>query len=194
MTSNVPDIFKPLFDVYEQMDNDWDRIAKTYGFKCNGCEDNCCKSLFFHHTHIEKSYFLYGFSTLASDKKAGILEKAKHYIEKTFPNKNSVKSQKIMCPANENESCLLYQYRPMICRLHGLPHQICRPGFDPIKGPGCDAGKFDKKSHHPLDRTPLYQQMAQVEITFRSNMDNPGKLKETIAQILLSHQPDEFSV
>ncbi len=186
MTSNIPDIFKPLFDLYDQMDKNWANIAKAYEFKCNGCEDNCCKSLFYHHTHVEKNYFLYGFSTLDQGKQKQIRKKAKYYVKKTFLKNDTIKSQKIMCPTNENGSCLLYQYRPMICRLHGLPHQICRPGFDPIIGPGCDAGKFDEKTDFSLDRTPFYQQMAQVEMAFRSNMDTPYKLKETIAQILLS--------
>ncbi|MCF6248244.1 MAG: hypothetical protein L3J69_12920 [Desulfobacula sp.] len=186
MTQNTPDIFRPLCDLYDRMDQSWNKIAKEVDFQCSGCKDNCCKSLFFHHTHIEKNYFLYGFSFLAPDKKIQFHKKAKQYVEKTFSHQKAGESQKIMCPVNENGYCLLYQYRPMICRLHGLPHEICRPGFDPIKGPGCDAGQFDEKNHFFLDRTPFYQQMARMEITFRSNMNSPGKIKETIAQILLS--------
>ncbi|MBU1340971.1 MAG: hypothetical protein KKE44_12180 [Proteobacteria bacterium] len=178
--------FELLATLYCKMDQTWDKVAAAYPFKCDGCEDNCCKSLFFHHTHIEKAYFLNGFNQLDPDRKRIILDKAKEYCKKTFPKNREIKSLKIYCPVNENGRCLLYPYRPMICRLHGLPHELNRPGFKPVMGAGCDAGRFEGKAIIKFDRTPFYQHMIQIETAFRQDSNKTGRLKETIAQMLLS--------
>ncbi|MCP3874925.1 MAG: hypothetical protein GY699_17455 [Desulfobacteraceae bacterium] len=188
---NKNTIFESLALLYNTMDKTWDMVAHKYPFKCNGCEDNCCKSLFFHHTHIEKAYFLHGFNQLDQDKKEIILTKANIYYKKTFPqdskiNGSKIKSLKLYCPANEDGLCLLYVFRPMICRLHGLPHELCKPGFKPFLSSGCNAGQFDDKPYIKFDRTPFYQQMAQIEIAFRNHSNKDGKIKQSIAQMLLS--------
>ncbi len=179
-------IFKPLAALYDAMDKTWNKIAEGYHFKCNGCEDNCCKSLFFHHTYIEKAYLLHGFNALDSNRKEKILGKAANYCKRTFPQSPEIKSLKICCPVIEDGRCLLYPYRPMICRLHGLPHELSKPGFKPVKGAGCNAGLFDDKPYIKFDRTPFYQQMAQIELAFRQDLNKPGRIKETIAQMLVS--------
>jgi len=73
----------------------------------------------------------------------------------------------------------------MICRLHGLPHELCIPGATPVKKPGCCAGQFDDKPYIKFDRTPFYKQMAQIEMKFRQDFNKIDKIKETIAQMLL---------
>ncbi len=168
------------------MDTAWKKIADSYQFQCNGCEDNCCRSLFFHHTHIEKAYLLYGFDQLDQKKKKAALERAEDYFQKIFPADGEIKSLKIMCPLNENEKCIVYPYRPMICRLHGLPHEIRNPGSNPLMGKGCESGRFNKKAYIPFDRTPFYQNMVQIESDYRITSKRNGKIKETIAQMLLS--------
>ncbi len=181
--------FTPLIHLYETMDAQWEKAARAYSFTCNGCKDNCCTSLFFHHTFIEQAYLRHGFSRLSPAKKQQILDLAKVYCEKTFAAGNDFLSRKIMCPVNENGQCLLYKFRPMICRLHGLPHELHRPGAAPARGPGCDAGQFESMPYFPFDRTGFYQQMAQVEMAFRQIYQLSGKPKLTIAQILLSENP-----
>jgi len=177
-------IFKSLCETYTQMDQAWDTIARNYGFQCNGCNDNCCKSLFFHHTKVEKAYLRHGFSLLDTKTQKKILGNAKNYLEKTFQEAGVEKSKKIMCPVNENGSCLLYPFRPMICRLHGLPHELCRPNASKIMGPGCDAGNFEDKPYIAFDRTPFYREMARIEISFCSTTGQAGRIKETIAHML----------
>jgi hypothetical protein len=183
MTINL---FSTIANLYKDMDNTWSKVALQYDFQCNGCEDNCCKSLFFHHTYIEKSYLIHGFSLLDKDKKKTVILKAQNYYKKTFSRGSEIKSLKIMCPLNEEGRCLLYLYRPMICRLHGLPHELCRPGSQPVRADGCNAGSFNKRSYITFDRTPFYKQMAQIEMEFRQDFNKSGKLKETVAQMIIS--------
>ncbi len=168
------------------MDDTWNRVAAQYQFQCNGCKDNCCQSLFFHHTHIEKAYLHHGFETLEQNKKKDVIDKAEYYCRKTFPTSGEAKSLKIMCPLNENGRCILYAYRPMICRLHGLPHEIRKPGYNPVMGKGCEAGLFNNKPYILFDRTTFYQNMAQLEADYQKKMKKDRKIKETVAQILLS--------
>jgi len=180
------DPFKALKDLYTAMDTIWNKVAAAYHFKCTGCEDNCCTALFYHHTHIEKAYLIHGFHGLDQNKKEKILARAKPYCEKTFPQNPEKKALKLFCPVNKDGHCLLYPFRPMICRLHGLPHELKTPGGESVKGPGCAAGLFDAKPYIKFDRTPFYQQMAQIEIRFRQDLNKTGKIKETIAQMLVS--------
>ncbi|OGR58368.1 MAG: hypothetical protein A3J80_01525 [Desulfobacula sp. RIFOXYB2_FULL_45_6] len=87
--------------LYQSMDEIWNRIAALYQFQCTGCEDNCCKSLFFHHTHVEKAYLRHGFDQLEPGRKNEILSRAEDYCQKTFIENETGKSRKIMCPLNE---------------------------------------------------------------------------------------------
>jgi Fe-S-cluster containining protein len=182
------DIFKPLITLFNNMDKTWNKIAESYLFQCNGCEDNCCKSLFFHHTYIEKAYLLYGFNALDQNTKETIQERAQKYCKKTFSQAREIRSHKIYCPVNEKGLCLLYKFRPMICRLHGLPHEIDRPGSFPVRGPGCDAGMFNTKPYIKFDRTPFYRAMVQIESDYRGNINKTDKIKQSIAQMLISQK------
>lgn len=177
--------FTQLIHAYKTMDEAWDRAAGRYDFKCSGCTDNCCQSLFFHHTFIETHYLIAGFEQLDPHIQKDVKEKAAAYIEQTFTADEPVTSRKIMCPLNREGLCILYRHRPMICRLHGLPHELCRPGRAPVKGPGCDAGQFDSKSYIPFDRTPFYQMMAKAEMQFRTRHSLTGKIKQTVSHMLL---------
>jgi Fe-S-cluster containining protein len=181
----IEPLFKSLATLYDTMDTAWNKVAAAYHFQCNGCADNCCKSLFFHHTYIERDYLRHGIKTLAQDSRHIILDKAERYCKKTFHPAGETKSLKIYCPANDNHCCLLYAYRPMICRLHGLPHELSRPGLKPIISKGCAAGLFDNQPYIRFDRTPFYQQMAQIEMTYRQTVNKTDKVKQTVAQMLL---------
>ena len=188
----TPDRFQDLAALFSDMDRTWDRVASEYGFQCRGCEDNCCFSLFFHHTHVERAYLISGFSELPRADRAEILAKAEDYCTRTFGPEDTAgaalepASRKRPCPLLLDGRCRLYVYRPMICRMHGLPHELHKPGMPVIKGPGCDAGRFGEHAYVPFDRTPFYRRMAGIEMAYRDAAGVSGKVKETIAQILLS--------
>ncbi|MDD9302814.1 MAG: hypothetical protein HUK40_10975 [Desulfobacter sp.] len=189
----MPNHFHQLSDLFSTMDHAWDKISAQYQFQCQGCKDNCCFSLFYHHTHVEKAYLLHGFNTLVPEDQKEILTQAKSYCKSTFfKDENTCKkapeSQKIPCPLLLDGKCRLYKFRPMICRMHGLPHEIHKPGVPVIKGPGCSAGQFDTKPYVPFDRTPFYRQMAKVEMDYRYATGKTQKIKLTIAQMLVNEE------
>lgn len=188
------ELFDPLIDLFNEIDYVYEQTAAKYGFICRGCENNCCTSLFFHHTFVEKAYLQEGFSNIDLDLKTRILEKAEYYIDKVvskprdldFQKHKEVESSKLMCPLNEGGQCLLYSYRPMICRFHGLPHVLKLPGCQEIRFPGCAAGNFDKYPYYTFDRTSFYHSMTKVEMSFRKTTCKAGKIKMTIAEMLLN--------
>ncbi|NWH03733.1 YkgJ family cysteine cluster protein [Desulfobacter latus] len=194
--TNTPEYFSPLIQLYQDMDNAWNQVAQQYGFQCNGCTDNCCLSLFFHHTHAEASFLEFGLQTLPRKDQMQVLALSRDYCRQTFSgpanNHSRPASQKIPCPLLKKNMCSLYNFRPMICRLHGLPHELHKPGFNVIKGPGCDAGKFDGHEYIPFDRTPFYKQMAIIEMNFRQLTGKTGKIKKTIAQIFVDSESFDY--
>lgn len=179
--------FNPLAQLYKTIDLSWNGVADQYKFQCTGCKDNCCLSLFFHHTHVEKAYLLAGFTRLPRQEQEEILLKAQDYCKTTFDLEGTdlPVSKKRPCPLLTHGRCRLYKFRPMICRMHGLPHELHKPGGQVIKGPGCEAGQFSDQDYIPFDRTPFYRGMAKIEMDFRTDTRINKKIKQTIAQMLL---------
>ena len=63
--------------------------------------------------------------------------------------------------------CVLYEYRPMICRLAGISHTIIRPDGTVTKSGGCMRYHGENQQDRPnlkIDRTDFYRQMAAIEI------------------------------
>jgi len=183
-----PSSFSNLILLYKEMDTTWNETAKKYGFTCNGCSENCCETLFFHHTHMERAYLRHGFKSLTSFQKKEIKKKARQVIQ--VMAKAEVEERKepirIMCPANEKGRCTLYRFRPMICRLHGIPHELKRSGGTIAKSPGCLAGEsLFNSQNHPFDRTPFYQEMSRLEMQYCKAHGKTIRIKQTIAQMLI---------
>jgi len=180
--------FDRLQLAFADMDRQYDAAAEYYGFHCNGCEDNCCRTRFYHHTYLEFLYIHAGLNNLAHQKKQEVQSRAAfvcHKIEKADEMATPVRQ---MCPLNSDGLCLLYKYRPMICRLHGIPHELRKPGQSAIHGAGC--GMFlvqcSEKSYRKFDRTPFYFGMAKLESELKLAIGLSGKIKMTIAEMILA--------
>ncbi len=180
--------FKRLSTLYAHMDTAWTAAADHYGFHCQGCVDNCCETEFYHHTHMEKHYLLAGLKTLDPGTAEKIQTRAAMVCKQRTHAKKTGETVRVMCPLNSQGLCQLYDFRPMICRLHGIPHELQRPGSPAIQGPGCETGDplFSAASYHKFDRTPFYADMASIEMEYRTAIKNPGKIRETIAEMLMN--------
>ena len=187
-----------LQSVYTQMDSKYSQIADIYKFYCTGCDDNCCTTRFYHHTVIEYLYLRSGYNALPADKRKRIRDDAVEVCQHsrvTDALNHEHKNTRIMCPLNFDGLCVLYAHRPMICRLHGLPHELCKPGAKAIQSPGCDA--FVKQCQGKsllynqvynlakFDRTPFYRQIAMLEQELRKTAEFSWKIKMTVAEMVL---------
>ncbi|MBF0573595.1 MAG: hypothetical protein HQK69_07535 [Desulfamplus sp.] len=114
-----------------------------------------------------------------------------------------------MCPLNQDGKCILYKYRPMICRLHGIPHELVKPASyllssntkpisdinstlisdtNTVLSPGCNDGSelFSAKGYIKFDRTPFYSEMAAIEKEYLiATIGRAVRNRQTIAQMLI---------
>lgn len=175
---------KRLSEIYESMDRAYGEGMAFYGFDCSGCQDNCCHTYFFHYTLAEYFYLLQGFSALEAQRQREIVQRAKNMCDLN-------QKENYMCPLNFSGQCLLYPYRTMICRLHGLPFEVQSPdGCSRDEGPGC--AKFEQQKARKglpcrrIDRTPFYRDMASLERQIREEIHYPFRFRKTIAEMLRS--------
>lgn len=184
--------YEPYLDrlaaIFRKMDERYDETADKYGFVCSGCEDSCCQTRFYHHTLIEYFYLESGLESLSSADRMIIHSRALNVNSKW--GTVSAPAPGVMCPLNEDGRCRLYVHRPMICRLHGIPHELNHPIKGKAKGPGCHEFiiQCGGKSYIPFDRTPLYRELADLEKSFRQETGLSAKMKMTISEILANIQ------
>ena len=179
---------KRLKDIYESMDRAYGEGMAFYGFDCFGCQDNCCRTYFFHYTLAEYFYLLKGFLTFEAGKQQEIVQRARNISD-------LIKKEEYICPLNVSGRCLLYPYRAMICRLHGLPFEVHRPDGRREEMPGC--AKFERERmlkglpYRRIDRTPFYRDLANLERGIRQDIRYPQKFRKTIAEMLRNGKNDE---
>jgi Fe-S-cluster containining protein len=182
----APDFIDRLKQIYFNMDQAYETAAVHYDFTCDGCRDNCCRTRFYHHTIIEYAYIIEGLKTLTPDKQNEIKSRAITVVDKTAGADDNAAPVRLMCPLNFDERCILYPHRPMICRLHGLPHELNKPGQKTIYGPGC--ATFDRRCGHlgyfEFDRTPFYRELAQLEQAVKQALGTAEKFKMTVAEMI----------
>ncbi len=187
--------YRPLLNrlatLFGGMDRAYAAVADQYGFRCNGCVDNCCLTRFHHHTFLEYLYLVEGVRVLEPDLRRTVQKQALTVYNEMAEADRRGEALRIMCPLNRDGRCMAYNHRPMICRLHGIPHELRRPGGKVVKNPGCDAFLNQCRDsgttvYIRFDRTPYYRQMAMLETEFRRKTGYADKIKLTIAQMLMS--------
>jgi len=203
-TAAIQPFLKQFEQLCEFMDQKYNDAAFKHHFKCEGCPDNCCMTHFYHHTFLEYFYLIDAYKSLPDQTKQTLFEKAKKSghqaapVHKNEPHKNephknktdkNKKSPRLMCPVNIDGRCVLYENRPMICRLHGIPYEIKR-GPQSMKSPGCD--DFDTQTANDkkifFDRTPIYIQMARLENSLKEALGISKKRKLTVAEMIVAHE------
>ena len=177
-----------LKEIYASMDGKYQEAADYYGFECTGCEDNCCLTRFYHYTLIEYLYIKEGFHCLENKKQVEVKQRSLAVCRKTDEADKKGKPVQQMCPVNFGSLCVLYPYRPMICRLHGIPHELQRPDQGILNSPGCAAFalKCHGKKRFKFDRTPFYMQMAALEKEMKQAVGMTQKIKMTVAQMIVT--------
>ena len=178
--------FDELVSIYADMDRLYNKSAEHYGFHCAGCDDNCCMTRFYHHTHIEQLYLLNGFLRLGFDRQEYIRNRAKRVNQQILEADSKEIIPRVMCALNDEGLCCLYSQRPMICRLHGIPHEFTPPGRDTVFGSGCAefVRQCGDKGYRVFDRTPFYLALAGLEQRFKDQFGFTEKIKKTVSEML----------
>lgn len=179
-----PDQLRPYLErlrrLQAAMDQAWEETAAACGFVCRGCPDNCCYTRFDHHTLIEVIDLCDGLARLAPSERERLRQAAEAY-----PSAPAIPAgRRHPCPLLVDGRCRLYAHRPMICRMHGLPHRLRRPDGTVQNGPGCDAFHQRCETVGRFDRTPFYRQMAGLESELKQALGVSGRIRLTVAEMV----------
>lgn len=179
------------------MEQAYGRCATAAGLSCEGCENNCCTSFFQHHTYLEWAYLWRGLQELPPARRDIFVKKARAYVAEARESLASGRLPSSMCPLNEEGLCALYAHRLMICRLHGTRNVFVLPDGARQEFPGCwrfsalpCAAEGNEESCPTLDRTPLYQELAALELEFLRRAGRPMPRPDlTLAEMIVLGPP-----
>ena len=182
-----------LSRLYSEMEDAYNRTAGKIGLSCLACPDNCCTSYFRHHTYIEWAYLWKGIESHPDEKYAEFMDRAEEYIRRSRSLLAKGLRPRMMCPLNDNGSCQLYEYRLMICRMHGVPNSLVRPDGKKMSFPGCFRCQelYSNLEEVPiLDRTRFYRDLASLEMAFVGpKIKDLPRVNLTLAEMLVQGPP-----
>lgn len=167
--------------IFRDIDHGYQSVAESYAFHCRGCEDTCCRTHFYHHTFLEYFLLRQGFRQFSEGRRCRIVENAQRVCRRLEAG-----ATKVLCPLNTDGLCSLYRYRPMICRMHGIPHKLHHPVRGWILGPGCEQFPDPQSGDDSvrLDRTPFYRRVARLEQQMKAALDLNGRIRMTVAEMI----------
>ncbi|MBI4822641.1 MAG: YkgJ family cysteine cluster protein [Nitrospirae bacterium] len=168
------------------MDRAYEQVASHYGFSCKDCISNCCAQRFHHHTLTEYYGLLDAIKKEDPALREKILSRANAVLDSYHKDSDTGTTSNLMCPANFDGLCSLYESRPMICRLHGMPYVFRRPDGMLIEGGGCSRFQSQMKGLDVrIDRTPHYRALAELEKELRASLGIEDRYKKTTSEMLV---------
>lgn len=207
--------FEPYFRHYEQVvkyvESAFEKVQSEYSdcVRCRiGCAD-CCHALF-DLSLIEALYIKSKFDeTFCAEDREKFLEratKADRLIYKikrnAYKEHQSGKSeeailadmarQRVRCPLlNEKDQCDLYDFRPITCRLYGIPAVIGG------KGHTCGLSAFDQGKSYPTVRLEeihkrLYEISFALAHDIKSRYPNLAEVLVPLSMALLTEYSMEY--
>lgn len=187
---------KGLENIYEKLQQEYEKVAGVLNFSCSGCPDNCCDSYFLHHTYAEWAHLWLGIRQLEPKRQQTLITRAKSYLEQCERELAKGQRPQIMCPLNEEGLCALYEHRLLVCRTHGVPANMTRPDGQTLRFPGCfrcqdivDSRPEQEQAPH-VERTMLLTKLALLENELLENKRHlMPKVKITIAEMLVKGPP-----
>jgi Fe-S-cluster containining protein len=192
-----PELSREISEIYQAMQEGYEKVAEDITLSCLDCPDNCCDSYFQHHTFSEWAYLWEGLRQLDGETLERITERAKEYVRQSADVLASGDRPQLMCPLNEDGLCALYQHRMLICRMHGIPATLTRPDGQPMRFPGCFrcqeivSDKYEQETDAPaMDRTLLFRRLAALESRLMGERRHLyPRVKKTIADMIVEGPP-----
>jgi Fe-S-cluster containining protein len=197
--------------VVKMADNAFDKVRASHSgcIKCKiGCSD-CCHALF-DLTLIEALYINHKFKEMVDgDKKLRLEEKAniadravfklKKKAYKEFEGGKSeddilkdMAEKRLRCPLlNKDDRCDLYEFRPITCRLYGIPLSIGG------KGHTCGVSGFQEGEQYPtinmdIIQTKLYEISDELVKSFGSKYSKMSEMLVPVSMAVLNNYDREY--
>jgi len=192
-----PELSREISDIYQAMQEGYEKVADDICLNCRDCPDNCCDSYFLHHTYSEWAYLWEGLRDLDAGTLECITERAKEYVRQSGDVLATGGRPQLMCPLNEDGLCGLYQHRMLVCRMHGIPATLTRPDRQAMRFPGCFrcqeivSNNYDQETDAPaMDRTLLFRRLAALESRLMGERRHLyPRVKKTIADMIVEGPP-----
>jgi Fe-S-cluster containining protein len=192
-----PELSREISEIYQAMQEGYEKVAEDIILTCKDCLDNCCDSYFQHHTFSEWAYLWEGLRQLDGETLDSITERAKEYVRQSADVLAIGKRPQLMCPLNEDGLCALYQHRMLICRMHGIPATLTRPDGQSMRFPGCFrcqqivGNNYEQETDAPaMDRTLLFRRLAALESRLMGDRRHLyPRVKKTIADMIVEGPP-----
>lgn len=169
------------------MDDAYVGASRQAGFSCDGCDGiKCCTVDLTVHTFAEMLYLRRGFSDLDEDLRLVIKQRLDEILKAKSEDPFGESYRNAVCALNFDGKCILYDHRPMICRLAGIPHVINKPNSTQVRSVGCSRFENYIKPNFPdvcVDRTMFYREMAQLELSVIQELGRRTQ-SLTVAEIL----------
>ena len=193
----LPELSREIFEIYQAMQQGYEKVAEVIGLSCRDCPDNCCDSYFLHHTYSEWAYLWEGLRELDAGTLERITKRAQEYVRKSAVVLATGDRPQLMCPLNEDGLCTLYQHRMLVCRMHGIPAALTRPDGQSMRFPGCFrcqeivSDKYEQETDAPaMDRTLLFRRLAALESRLMGERRHLyPRVKKTIADMIVQGPP-----
>jgi len=182
------DLFQSYELLVDKAEAAFQETQKEYGscIKCEAHCSDCCHAVFGLFL-IEAGYLKEHFDKLTDEEKKAALvrceqaEKSLERIQKLLqaheddPQMQAyiMSREKIPCPLlNEHQECILYMYRPITCRVYGIPTKVQG------KARVCWKSEFKKDERYPvfdLDRVHRELYFLSAELLKAAGEDNPER-------------------
>lgn len=179
MVDNLNRLFRKYEMLLSEIGSVFRRVQETHSdcVRCRpGCTD-CCYAVF-ELFPIEAAYLSYHFhQRLKRKERREVLRRAEKALLEITGVKEGIKDKesevlqmaeaRIRCPLLSDQGhCLLYEYRPITCRLYGIPTAI--------RGAGHTCGKsgFDKGTVYPTVNLDLiHEKLFTLSVELRGAHD-----------------------
>lgn len=173
----IENFFSKYLTIAQKADILFKSIADKYPLSVK-CRIHCCDCCYavFGVLPIEAAFINYHFNRLERKLRRDILrraEKAEAEILKAkdtlklFDDKPQVKlfglgKQRVRCPLlNEKEECVMYEKRPVICRIYGVPFSF--KGNKKEQAYVCGLSAFEEKVTYPTIKLDLiYNELCKL--------------------------------
>ncbi|MBI5593952.1 MAG: YkgJ family cysteine cluster protein [Deltaproteobacteria bacterium] len=207
--------FKPFFDQYEALSASVERAFESVKnqfpecVKCKPLCSDCCHAVF-DLTFIEALYINKRFRNKYNGEALDILTERCNKIDRmlyklkksAYKAVESGKEEKdilhemaetrVRCPMlNDAEMCEIYDFRPLTCKLYGIPTAIGGEGYT------CGLSGFEKGEKYPtanLDKiqNKLLQLSADLAVSIQSKYSRLGEMLVPLSMALATDYDDEY--
>jgi Fe-S-cluster containining protein len=187
-------LLEPYDNLVSKADQAFERMAGEFE-ECIKCEPHCadCCHAVFGLFLIEALFLKHDFDQLAKEERDAALQRASETdkelekLERTLEifkddprmRSYSLAKARVRCPLlNDDNECILYPYRPITCRVYGIPTMI--QGTPRV----CGKSGFKKELSYPtFNLDEVHRELYQLSTELCEKSQNKGREK---ASLLLS--------